>query len=235
MSNVSSREKTMLLVAVVAVLYAIAGLSYKKQVANWKRAERIYDTAQKKVAEERALIAARDEWTARYETMRGLMPVFPYDQDVATYWMSLMESAATRNSLTLSRRQAGKEEEVGDVYELPIDCKGWEGTLESLVKFLYDLQKEGAMLDVRQLFVQPISGRPGFLRGSFILTCAYMRGDESKAKKTQPQSAAPDTETAADAPTNTLPEAAESALPTQSVESAEAPTITDPTPLRTQP
>jgi Tfp pilus assembly protein PilO len=183
MSTVSSREKTMLLVAVVAALYAMAALSYKKQAANWKAAERLYRSAQKKVLEERALIAARDEWTDRYEQMRDLMPVFPYEQDVDTHWLNIMDAAATRNGLTISRRQTGKEAEVGDVYELPVECKGWEGTLESLVKFLYDLQKAGAMLDVRQLFVQPVLGKPGILKGTFTLTCAYMRGEAAKAVK----------------------------------------------------
>lgn len=177
MSTVTSREKNMLLVAVVAVLYAAAALSYKKQVANWKAAERIYQTAQKKVQEERALIAARDEWDARYAQMRDLMPVFPYEQAVDTHWLNVMDAAAARNGLMIARRQANKEVEVGDVYELPIECKDWEGTLEALVKFLYDLHKEGAMLDVRQLFIRP-ANRPGYLKGTFTLYCAYMRGDD---------------------------------------------------------
>jgi Tfp pilus assembly protein PilO len=217
MSTVTSREKTMLLVAVVAVLYAAAALSYKKQAANWKSSERLYRSAQKKVQEERALIAARDEWLARYEQMRGLMPVFPYDQDVDTHWLNIMDAAATRNGLTIARRQTGKEVEVGDVFELPIECKGWEGTLEALVKFLYDLQGEGAMLDVRQLFIQPVSGRPGYLRGTFTLTCAYMRGEESsKVQKVE----SPKVE---DVPaTNAPPDAAEAEPSSESTESGES-------------
>ena len=154
MSTVSSKDKNMLLVAVVAVLYAFAALSFKKQSQNWKASERIYQNATKKLREEAALIAAKDDWTMRYEQMRDLMPVFPYEKDVDTHWLSIMDAAASRNGLMIARRQASKEVEVGDVYELPIDCKDWEGTLESLVKFLHDLHKEGAMLDVRQLFIQ---------------------------------------------------------------------------------
>lgn len=176
MSTVSSKDKNMLLVAVVAVLYAFAALSFKKQSQNWKASERIYQNATKKLREEAALIAAKDDWTMRYEQMRDLMPVFPYEKDVDTHWLSIMDAAASRNGLMIARRQASKEVEVGDVYELPIDCKDWEGTLESLVKFLHDLHKEGAMLDVRQLFIRP-SNRPGYLKGTFTLYCAYMRGD----------------------------------------------------------
>jgi hypothetical protein len=200
MSTVTSREKTMLVVAVVAVLYAMAALSYKTQTARWKAEEIIYRAAQKKVREERALIAARDEWSNRYEQMRGLMPVFPYDQDVDTHWLNVMDAAAMRNGLIISRRQTGKEAEVGDVYELPIECKGWDGTLEALVKFLYDLQKEGAMLDVRQLFVQPVSGKPGSLKGTFTLTCAYMRAEAAKKEERKTQNAEPIEAVATNAP-----------------------------------
>lgn len=176
MSTVSAKEKNMLLVMVVIVLYAFAALSFKKQVANWTAAKRVYATAQKKFLEEKTLIADRDEWAARYEQVRALMPVFPYDKDVDTHWLNIMDSAATRTGLSIARRQTNKEAEVGDVYELPIDCKDWEGSLESLVKFLYELNQEGAMLDVRQLYIRP-SNKPGYLKGTFTLTCAYMRGD----------------------------------------------------------
>ncbi len=51
MSTVSSKDKNMLLVAVVAVLYAFAALSFKKQSQNWKASERIYQNATKNLRE----------------------------------------------------------------------------------------------------------------------------------------------------------------------------------------
>jgi len=179
MSAVSFREKNMLMITVVVVLYALAALCFKKQLANWKTEQKVYAAAQKKLQDENALIASKEEWSAKYEQMRDLMPVFPKDKDVDTHWLNIMDSAATRNKFKISRRQTNKEAEVGDVYELPIDCKDWEGTLESLVQFLYDLNKEGAMLDVRQLFIRPAT-QPGYLKGTFTLYCAYMRGDVDK-------------------------------------------------------
>ena len=160
MSTMSPREKNMLMVTVVVVLYAFAALCLKKQLAAWKTEQKIYATAQKKLSEENALIAAKDEWTAKYEQLRDLMPVFPYDKDVDTHWLNIMDSAATRNNFAISRRQTLKEASVGDVYELHIDCKDWEVSLDSLVKFLYALNQEGAMLDVRQLYIRP-SNKPG--------------------------------------------------------------------------
>ena len=180
MSAISSREKNMLIVVGVLMLCAFSALCYKKQVEDWRLARKAYRIAQRKFDAEKALIKARPEWDARYEKMRSLMPVFPYERDVDTHWLNVMDTVAQRNNLTITRRQASKELEVGDVFELPVECKDWEGTLESLVKFLYDLSQQGAMLDIRNLYVRP-SARPGFLKGSFTLYCAYMRGDEERA------------------------------------------------------
>ena len=190
MSAVSSREKNMLLIIGVLALYAIAALSYKKQAENWKVARRTYQTAVKKFEDENALIASRAEWRKKYEEMRSLMPVFPYEKDVDTHWLNIMDSVAQRNDLTISRRQTGREEEVGDVYELPIECMDWEGTLESLVKFLYDMHKEGGMLDVRQLYIRT-SPRAGYLKGTFTLYCAYMRGDVDESEAATPEKEEP--------------------------------------------
>lgn len=180
MSAITPKEKNMLMITAALALYAVAALMYRKQSQEWRTTSRTYAAARKKVEDEQTLIANTELWKTRYARMRELMPVFPYERAVDTHWLNIMDSAAQRNGLTISRRQAAKEVEVGDVYELPIECKDWEGTLESLVRFLYDLNKEGAMLDVRQLFVRP-SNRPGFLKGTFTLYCAYMRSDDAPA------------------------------------------------------
>ena len=176
MSTITAKERNMLMITMVLVLYAAAFLFYRKQSENWKKHMRIYQGAREKYVSECALIAAKDEWDARYREMCTLMPVFPYDKDVDTHWLNVMDTVATGQKLSITRRQTGKEEEVGDVYELPIDCKNWEGTLESLVNFLYGLRQQGAMLDVRQLYIRPDS-KKGYLKGTFALYCAYMRGD----------------------------------------------------------
>jgi len=64
---------------------------------------------------------------------------------------------------------------VGDVYEMAIDCKEWDGTLDALVHFLYGLESAGVMLDMRQMFIRPSPVDHSHLKGSFVLYCAYMR------------------------------------------------------------
>ena len=59
--------------------------------------------------------------------------------------------------------------------ELPIVVTGCEGSLEALVKFMYELENtEEGMFAITDLNFRP-SSKKGYLRGSFTLNCAYMR------------------------------------------------------------
>ena len=107
--------------------------------------------------------------------VRDLMKIFPADKQVDTYWLGVMDDAAAGNKLNILKRQVGGEQLVGDVYELAIDCKDWEGTLDALVHFLYSLESTGVMLDMRQMFIRPNPADHAHLKGSFVLYCAYMR------------------------------------------------------------
>ncbi|MBO4288053.1 MAG: hypothetical protein J5985_07820 [Kiritimatiellae bacterium] len=212
----SNRDKNLLMVVGVLVLYAILAFSYRQQMEKWAIVRKIHATAEKKLADEDKLISQRKEWNKRYDEMQALMPVFPDDKDVDTYWLSLMDSVARTNNLAIARRQAGTEVEVGDVFELPIDCKDWEGSLRSLVYFLWSLNQKGAMLDIRQMFIRP-SQRAGFLRGTFTLCCAYMRGDAEEPVQAPPaadsESAASGENTSADSAADDAATAADSPVP----------------------
>ena len=79
--------------------------------------------------------------------------------------------------MKISKRQPGEEKQQGEVYELPIECREWEGSLDAITHFLFDLQSEGAMMDIRHLLIKPKG--EGVLGGRFWLHCAYTRGQES--------------------------------------------------------
>ena len=76
------------------------------------------------------------------------------------------------NGVNLISRDAEKETLRGNMYEVAVNCK-WEGKLESLTRFLFDLQKEDVILDVSQLNVSPNEKK--VLRGGFTVYCSYSR------------------------------------------------------------
>ena len=103
------------------------------------------------------------------------MPTFEAGKATDTTWRRKLDEIAAKHLIVISSAQTGKEVEAGDVLELPIEVKSWEGCLESLVKFMHELENTNdGMFDITQLNFKP-SSKKGYLRGSFTLNCAYMR------------------------------------------------------------
>jgi hypothetical protein len=108
------------------------------------------------------------------DNIRQQLPRYPIGQDVTAELLKTLERTAQSHNLSLLRREPDKEKSVGDLYEVSISCS-WEGELDALVHFLYALQVQGAMLDIRQLTITPGQGGPGRLKGNFTVDCAYSR------------------------------------------------------------
>ena len=176
MNTMSLREKAVLAVLGMILLYFLAAaLWFVSQQDAWRKAARSYAQARKTYMDECKLIAERQKWNQAYEDEKALMPTFETGKATDTTWQRKMEEIAQKNHISISQRQVGKEVEAGDVYELPIEVKSWEGALESLVKFLHELENtDEGMFDVRMINMRPSSKR-GYLKGSLTVTCAYMR------------------------------------------------------------
>ena len=176
MNNKSLREKAVIAVVVVLALYAMAAvLWFVSQQDAWKRAAKVYAGAKKTYESERKLIGERQKWNDAYEEEKAQMPTFAFGKATDTTWLQKLDELAEKHHISISQRQPGKEIEKGDVLELQIEVRNWEGALESLVKFMHELENTSdGMFDVGYLSFKP-SPKKGYLKGSFTLTCAYMR------------------------------------------------------------
>lgn len=154
-------------------LFGVSLILAKPVVTRWGALRQEQDRLRADVAEYQELVGKREQWGKRMEELSRMMPQFPTDKKMDIHWLAFMDQTAAKNGLKINKRQHGEEKKIGDVYELPIMVQDWEGTLGALLHFLFDLQSEGAMLDIRQLMIKPKGG--GVLRGSFVLYCAYTR------------------------------------------------------------
>jgi Tfp pilus assembly protein PilO len=179
--KLSPRESMLALLTGAAILFGVSGMWAIRRVDAWKQLRQQQAKLEEEVAADEDLVASRQTWSAEFETLRGNLPEFSPETKMDVHWLSVMGRAASQHGFRISRQQVAEEVRVGDVYELPIECKDWEGTLDSLVHFLFDLQKEGAMLDVRQLQIRP-NNNSTKLRGRFLLYCAYTRGPGMEEK-----------------------------------------------------
>lgn len=178
------REKALLAALVILALYAaVAGywfMTLDRKVGwcpkTWGDAMRSYQKACDKYAHELERIGEKQKWEDAYEQERAAMPIFAEGLETDTTWQRKLDAFAAKHHISISETRPGNEATADEVHEVVLDVKRWEGALESLVQFLYELEttNEG-MFDVPSLTIQPISNKPGFLKGSMTVTCAFMR------------------------------------------------------------
>ena len=176
--KLSRREMVLGLLTVSAVLLAAAALLIRPKIAEWRELRAKQRAVREEIAADKRLVHSREEWEKRLAELSEQLQQFGPQRETEVYFLSLMDKLASQNGIRILKHRAGEEEKAGDIYELPIECQQWEGTLDSLVHFLFDLQSHGAMLDIHQLLVKP--KQAGVLRGRFLLFCAYTRGSEGE-------------------------------------------------------
>ncbi len=171
--KVSRRETMLGLATLGAALYA--GLFYlgAGQINAWRLLQTEREQLWDSIRRSQALVDEQPEWEVQMNEFQALMPLFPKDMRMDVHWLSEIEGKATRHDLRIFRHEVGSEQQEGPIFELPVFCRRWEGTLDSLVHFLFDLQTEGAMLDIRYLHVRPKD--KVIHEGRFDLYCAYRR------------------------------------------------------------
>lgn len=170
------REKAILAILGVIALYAFAViLWFVSAESSWKKAAKAYDKAKRAYEAEVKLIGEKRKWVDAYENEKATMPTFESGKATDTTWRRKLDEIAARHNIVIASAQTGAEVEAGDVLELPIEVRSWEGSLEALVRFMHELENTNdGMFDITQLNFKPSSKR-GYLRGSFTLNCAYMR------------------------------------------------------------
>ena len=186
--SMSRHDRAVLAATVLVALFGFLALTAKGRIALIRARRADAERLEKRLALQEALIDARDDWTARYEAVRDRMPVFSATEQVGPHWGKIMDDAAHAHDLHIQQRSFKEETVVAGVCELPIEVRQWEGTLEALVGFVHQVESTGAMLEVRDLRASPIQNRQGWLKGSFTLSCAYLRtGSETSNPATPSQ------------------------------------------------
>jgi len=175
MGNKSLKEKAVLAVVGVIVLYAIAAATWFLHAEGaWKKAAKTYGKEKERFAREEKLIGEKQKWTDAYETEKAAMPVFEQGKSTQTFWLRKVEDIAKKHLVLISNIESKAETEADEVYEIQVGVR-FEASLEAWVKFCHELENsDEGMFDFSQVSMKPSSKR-GYLIGSFTLNCAYMR------------------------------------------------------------
>jgi Tfp pilus assembly protein PilO len=186
--KVSSREMVLIWITGVVALAGVTYMLVDPQLKEWRVLDDKKQEAEHQVANQQRLIAQAPKWDAKLTEQKKKLPTHPQGKDVTTDLQILIERLAKANGVNLISRDAGKETLRGNMYEVAVNCK-WEGKLESLTRFLFDLQKEDVILDVSELTISPNEKK--VLRGGFTVYCSYSRvpppGGEKKTETKGPK------------------------------------------------
>lgn len=182
--KLSSREVMLGLATLGVGLGALTWQVADRQISKWKQ------IGQDRAVANNRLIIAEKQAARRPEIegkLRGLLkqvPEYPAGKDVAVEVLTTVRAAANKAGLSLPFIEAEQEKAAGDLCEIEVKCS-WQGSLETLVNFLFDVQSRGLLLDVRALDIRPPSGSTG-LSGSCTVACAYTRTHPTTEKPPEP-------------------------------------------------
>ena len=170
------REKAIVSVLLVAVLYVAAGATwFMYSERAWAKAKKQYESACRTFRKESDMIANKEKYAEDYERAKAFMPMFEAEKTTEATWLKKMREVALRNLVVIGQDEAKPEVAGDDVHELPIEVRSWEGSLEALVKFMHELENtDDGMYSISQLRLKP-SKKQGYLNIDFTLNCAYMR------------------------------------------------------------
>lgn len=172
----SLKEKAVLGALGMAALYALAvAVWFMSASGAWASAKKKHDSAVKRIAREDRMIAEKDKWDQAYRDEVLQIRELDSGQNPDTFLYGLVQDIAGRNHITVSSQKTNKEGVADEMKRMTVDIE-WTGALESLVKFLYELETtDEGKFDVEAINFNPYTKRPGFLTGKMTLTCIYRR------------------------------------------------------------
>ncbi|MFC1452860.1 hypothetical protein ACFLSJ_05890, partial [Verrucomicrobiota bacterium] len=123
--RLSPRESVLLLATAGAALYGGTGVLARPRVEEWKELRQKQRTVMQEIDLDQRLVDSRVRWARKIMELRRMMPQYPPDKKMDVYWLSVMDNVAAGHDLRIARRQVGEEQNLGDIYELPIRCRDW--------------------------------------------------------------------------------------------------------------
>lgn len=176
MAGAKSRGEraVMATLAAVAAFAALAGWVFWKSKPEWIAANKKLENVRATCAREEKMISERATWDELYEEEASRIPVLAGGQGTDTVWMRMIGDLAKRDNVFVTEMKPGKAEVAGDMEEVKVDVR-WTAALESLVRFMYDLENhEEGRFDVHSISFSQ-GKRQGYLGGNMTLTCIFKR------------------------------------------------------------
>ncbi len=172
--KISKREMTLGLLTFTILLSGFTYWLAGSKIAEQRRMNDDKARLLRQIEIHKRILEEKAGWFSRLEELQAQLPEYDEKTAISAELPKLIKKMADERGLDLVRTQTEKEKQVGALYELGVSCN-WEGSLDALVRFLYDLQSKGIRFDALQLNAAPDSQRERILKGSMLIDCAYRK------------------------------------------------------------
>lgn len=173
--KLSQKESTLALVTLAVVLYCGGYLFVSPKIAGWQKLRDEQSLLVQKIETEKELLKEKEKWDREFGTLKKNLPVKKMNEPVDVFWMRKIYDIAKSRNVDI-QIQALPEKKAGELYELPLVCTKIQGSLPDLIRFFFDLQADGAVIDVRDVTLQPVPQGGGKLAArSMNVYCAYLK------------------------------------------------------------
>jgi Tfp pilus assembly protein PilN len=175
--KLKQRETVLLVVTALAALYGVTSLLAGQYIDKWQRLHATELQLSQRIEAQEGLLQQSERWTQELAALEGVLPRFEQGRQAGVFWLNVVQNAADQHKLLLKSIDDGDPKLEGGAYELPIDCRAWEGTLDALIHFLFALQRDGAMIDTQYLRITAKDKNKTLRSGRFTLSCAYIQDE----------------------------------------------------------
>jgi len=168
------------LIVGAGIVLALLGTVWvvRETLDDWKASTQLERKTQEKLRLTKRTLSQRETVASQLETLQRKLPRYSPDRDVTAEQMRTLDRIAQEQSFGLGQREPQLENTNGVVREIGIHS-AWESDLGALTHFLYALQTQDVIFDVRRLTVSLASGATDHLKGSMVINSAYAVTEES--------------------------------------------------------
>ena len=177
--KISQREMA---IGLATIFTALFGFTYWHGGAEIEEHHQLVEekrNLQKQIQLHKRILEQQGGWTNRLAELQSQLPSYDTKVSVTGEILKHIKGMADKAGLDLTKSRADREKAIGSLFELSVLCD-WEGELEELVRFLYQVNEQGLRYDIRDLSIRPDAKRANILHGNMIIDCAYRRDRESE-------------------------------------------------------
>lgn len=198
MKKLARREQWLALIGGLGLAAFVTFWLVQGALDDLKKARTLEKSVSDKLRLTKKVLGKREDVAAQLEVMQRKLPRFGPDRDVTAEQMRTLDRIAQEQNFGLGQREPQAEGTNGIVREIVIHS-AWDSNLDALTHFLYALQTQDVIFDVRRLTVMPVQGVADRLKGSLVINSAYEVTDTPSGTNTTATTVAAASTNAADA------------------------------------